>query len=75
MSIRGDITQYMYAGDNDPFSHCLKQTGDATSPDGVVSATQGTHLIIDYNGNAADKDVYINTDGSTAWTIIHNETA
>ena len=75
MSIRGQIIQYMYAGDRDPLSHCLKQTDDATSPVGVVSAVQGTHLLMDYNGNAVDKDVWINTDGSTAWTQIHNETA
>ncbi len=74
MSIRGDIVQYMYAGNGDVLAHSIKQTDSATTPDGNVSATQGTHLIMDYDGNAVDKDVWINTDGSTAWTQIHDET-
>ncbi len=74
MSIRGSVIHYMYAGNNDPLASCLAQVDSAVSPDGAVDGKQGTPLIIDYNGNAVDKDVWINTDGSTAWTQIHNET-
>ena len=75
MSIKGDIIEHCYIGKPDFLNNSLKQTDSATSPNGVITAPKGTHFMIDYNGNAADKDVYINTDGSTAWTLIHNETA
>ena len=74
MSIRGSIIHYMFAGNNDPLRNCVVRLDTAVSPNGVVSALQGTFLIMDYNGNAVDKDVWINTDGSTAWTQIHDET-
>lgn len=75
MSIRGDILEHAFHGQQDPFAHCLKRSSTAVSPDTVVTAPKGTLLIMDYNGNAVDKDCYINTDGVTAWTLIHNETA
>lgn len=75
MSELQDLIRYMFAGCADPLTRVMRQSSSGTSPNGVVTAPQGTFLIIDYSGNAADHDVYINTDGSTAWTQIHNETA
>ena len=73
MSLRGALIEHVFAGNNDPFVNILKQTGSATSPNGVVTAIKGTFLIVDYVGDDSDNDVYINTDGSTAWTQIHND--
>lgn len=75
MSLRGQLIETCFAGQSDPFTRIITKVDSAVSPDGVESAPKGTFLIMDYNGNAVDKDVYINTDGSTAWTLIHNETA
>jgi len=75
MGLRRRLIETCFAGQKDPFSAIVLRTGTAVSPNGVVTAPKGTFLIMNYYGNAVDKDVYINTDGSTAWTIIHNETA
>ena len=75
MGKRQNVIDYMFAGQQDPLSKIIVLTGSATEPDGVITAPQGTFYLMDYNGNAVDKDVWINTDGSTAWTQIHNETA
>lgn len=73
MSKRGDIIRHVFAGQQDPLSKIMVQTGDDTSPNGAISAPQGTFFLVDYPNDNADKDVYINTDGSTAWTQIHND--
>lgn len=75
MSAKLDLINYMFEGNADPLSNILVQDGDGTSPNGVTTAPKGTFLLINYPGDATDKDVYINTDGSSAWTIINNETA
>lgn len=75
MSLKGRLIDLMFEGYADPLSRIISQVGDGTSPDGVVTAPKGTFLIIDYVGDATNGDVYINTDGSTAWTLINNETA
>ena len=75
MSLRGQLFATAFAGHKDPFTRIVQRIGTAVSPDTVVTAPKGTFLVMDYNGNAVDKDVYINTDGVTAWTLIHNETA
>jgi len=73
MGLREQLITHVFAGNNDPFSTIITQVDSATSPNGVTTAPQGTFLIIDYDGDNSDKDVYINTDGSTAWTQIHND--
>ena len=75
MGLRRRLFDTCFAGCHDPFSRIVVRSATAVSPNGVVTAPKGTFLIMDYYGNAVDKDVYINTDASTAWTLIHNETA
>ena len=74
MSTLGQIIKKAYGGNHGTFDSPLRQIDDATSPNGVVTAPKGTHLIIDYYGNAAHNDVYFNTDGTTAWSLVHDET-
>ncbi len=74
MSELQDLIRYMFAGFDDPLTRIVRQSTSATTPNGNVSAPQGSFLIMDYSGNAVDHDVWINTDGSTAWTQIHDET-
>ncbi len=73
MGKRQSVIDNVFAGQNDPLSKIMVQKQDATSPNGAISAPQGTFFLIDYTGDASDKDIYINTDGSTAWTQIHND--
>ena len=75
MSLRGQLMATCFAGFKDPFTRIVTKVDSAVSPNGVETASKGTFLLMDYNGNAVDKDVYINTDGTSAWTLIHNETA
>ena len=72
MSLRDQVIEHVFAGYQDPFTRILKQTDSATSPNGVITAPQGTFLFVEYVGDASDNDVYINTDAATAWTQIHN---
>jgi hypothetical protein len=72
MSLRRRLIELVFAGHSDPFQRIEIQVGSGTSPNGVVTAPQGTFLIVDYNGNAADQDVYINSNGSTTWIHIHD---
>ena len=72
MSLKGKLIETVFAGNNDPFTNIMLQEDSATSPNGVVTAPKGTFLYIDYTGDDSDGDVYINTDGSTAWTQIRN---
>ncbi|KKN42498.1 hypothetical protein LCGC14_0712590 [marine sediment metagenome] len=73
MSLRRQVINTVFVGETDPLTNIIKRTkGTAVSPDGVVKAVEGTFLVMDYNGNDADDDVYINTDGSTAWTLIYD---
>ena len=73
MSLERTLTDAVFAGRNeDPRKNCILQTDSATSPNGVVTAPKGWLLYIEYVGDNSDGDVYINTDGSTAWTQIRN---
>ncbi len=67
------IIDNVFAGYQNPLGRIMVQTGDATSPNGAKTAPQGTFFLIDYKGDNSDKDVYINTDGSTTWVQIHND--
>lgn len=62
----------VFNGYADPLRRIILQTGDATSPNTVITAPKGTFLAVHYVGDNSDGDVYINTDGSTAWTQIRN---
>lgn len=73
MSKRGQIIEHVFDGNADPLSKIMVQTGSATSPNGVITAPQGTFFLVDYTGDDSDKDVYINTDSASAWTQIHND--
>ena len=75
MGLRSTLVNTLFGGNKDPLSRILKQTDSATSPNGVITAPIGTFFIIDYNGNAADNDIYINTDGSTAWSLVYDASA
>ena len=76
MGLRNAVIDTVFAGNKDPLSNIIKGTkGSATSPNGVTTAVEGALLVMDYNGDDADDDVYINTDGSTAWTLIYDASA
>lgn len=77
MSLKRQVIDTLFAGRQDPFTGILKQTGDATSPHGVVAAPRGTFLVIDYNGDASDDDIYLCTVGSatgasTTWVLVYD---
>jgi hypothetical protein len=77
MSLRRQVIDTVFGGNRDPLARIITQVGDATSPDGVVSAPIGTFLCIDYNGDASDDDIYINTNGhatpaSATWSLIYD---
>ena len=74
---RRTLIDTLFGGNRDPLGRIIFQVDDATSPNGVVVAPIGTFLIIDYNDNAADNDVYINTNGhatagSATWAQVYN---
>lgn len=67
----------IFAGRKDPLRDILVQTDSATTPSANVAAPRGTFLIMDYNGNAVDNDVWICTIGSTTaasttWVQIYD---
>jgi len=77
MSLRRQVIDTVFGGHKDPLTRIISQVGDATSPDGVVVAPIGTFLVIDYNGDASDDDIYINTNGnavaaSATWSLIYD---
>lgn len=72
MSLRRQVIDTLFGGNRDPLTRIIKRTGTAVSPDTVVTAPRGTFLCMDYNGNDVDDDIYINTDGATAWTLIYD---
>ena len=72
MSMRKRLIDDVFGGCEDPLTRIVVQVGSATSPNGVKTQPKGTFYYIDYDGNASDGDVYINTDGATAWTQIRN---
>ena len=75
MGLRRALIDTLFGGNKDPLSRIIKQTGDATSPNGVTTAPIGTFLLIDYNGDDADNDVYINTNGTTGWSLVYDASA
>jgi len=72
MSIQGKLIETVFGGNADPFNNIKVQVGDGTSPNGVITSPKGTFLYVDYPGNDTDGDVYLNTNGGTAWTQIRN---
>jgi len=72
MGLRSHLVNTLFGGNKDPLSRILKRSGTAVSPDTVVTAPIGTFIVMDYYGNAADNDIYINTDGSTAWSLVYD---
>lgn len=72
MGYAGRLIQKAFYGRANITGRIIKRTGTAVSPNGVVTAPKGTLLLMDYNGNDVDGDVYINTNGTTGWTQIHN---
>ncbi len=72
MSLRGEILKNVFAGAGTAWRDIILQEDDATSPNGVVTAPQGTWLVVHYASDNSDGDVYFNTDGSTAWTQLYN---
>ena len=72
MSLKACVLDTVFGGRQDPLNDILVQASSATSPNGVKTALIGTFYVMDYPSNACDNDVYINTDGSTAWTLIYD---
>lgn len=74
MGLRSQVIDTLFKGNRDPLSNIICNVkGTATSPDGVVTAVRGTFFCMVNCGTAADDDdVYINTDGATAWTKIYD---
>ena len=72
MSLRKRLIDDVFGGHEDPLTRIMLQENSATSPNTVITAPKGTFLYIDYTGNNSDGDVYINTNGVTAWTQIRN---
>jgi hypothetical protein len=77
MGLQTQLIDTLFGGNRNPLSNILYNTaGDATSPNGVVTAPIGTFFVMVSSGTAAsDDDVYINTDGATAWTLIYDASA
>lgn len=77
MSARSQLINTLFGGNQDPLARILHNTkGTATSPNGVVTAPIGTFYVMVSSGTAAsDDDVYINTDGSTAWSLVYDASA
>lgn len=72
MGLRSQVIDTLFRGNRDPLSNIIHNVkDDATSPDAQVKATMGTFFCMVDSGTAADDDdIYINTDGDTAWTKI-----
>lgn len=77
MSVRADVIEDIFGGNNDPFKNIIVQEDDATDPDtAILEAPKGTFLVMVYQGNAVDQDIWLNTGTAdrTTWTQIHNQT-
>lgn len=73
MGLRTAVIDTLFGGRADPLATILKKTkGSSTSPNGITTAPIGTFMVMDYNGDNSDDDVYMNTDGSTAWALVYN---
>ena len=75
MSLRRQIIDTIFKGRENVLKDIITRAGTDVSPNGVVTAPLGTFLIMDYNGNAVDDDVYINTNGTTGWSLIYDASA
>ena len=75
MSLRRQVIDTLFGGNRDPLTRIITQVGDATSPNGVTTAPIGTFLCIDFNGDAGDDDIYINTNGTTGWSLVYDASA
>jgi hypothetical protein len=77
MGLRRQVIDTVFGGNRDPLAHIIKRTkGTDVSPDGVITAPRGTLCCMDYSGDAADDDIYLNTSttasGGTTWTLIYD---
>ncbi|KKN42499.1 hypothetical protein LCGC14_0712600 [marine sediment metagenome] len=73
MGLRNAVVDTVFAGQKDPLANIIiRDESTAVGPNGVVTAPEGTFCVQRYNGDAADDDVYINTDGSTTWVKIYD---
>ena len=75
MSLRRQLIDTLFGGNRDPLTRIIKQTGSDVSPNGVTTAPIGTFLCMDYNGDACDDDIYINTNGTTGWSLVYDASA
>jgi len=74
MGKKTQLIDTLFGGNQDPLANIIHNVaGIATSPNGVVTAPIGTFFVMTSSGTAAsDDDVYINTDGASAWTLIYD---
>ena len=72
MSLRRQVIDTLFGGNRDPLTRIVQRTGTAVSPNTVVTAPIGTFLCMDYNGDDADDDIYINTNGTTGWSLVYD---
>jgi hypothetical protein len=73
MSLRRQVIDTLFGGNRDPLTRIIKRTqGTDVSPNTVITAPIGTFCCMDFSGDACDDDIYINTDGATAWTLIYD---
>lgn len=73
MGLRNAVIDTVFGGQKDPLANIIKRTkGSSVSPNAVITAPIGTFCVMDFNGDDTDDDVYINTDGATAWTLIYD---
>jgi len=75
MGLRSQVIDTVFKGNADPLSNILHNTkGVATDPQTLVLvAPRGTFFCMVNCGTADDDDdVYINTDGASAWTKIYD---
>ena len=78
MSVKTDVINNVFGGNNDPFTNIILQEDSATDPDSAaLTGVKGTFLVMVYDGNAVDQDIWLNTGtiDRTTWTQIHDETA
>jgi hypothetical protein len=74
MSLRRAVIDTVFAGQRDALAHIVQWTKGAAGPP-TLSAPRGTFCCIDYSGNAADDNVYLNTSTTspgTTWTLIYD---
>jgi len=72
MSLRRQVIDTLFGGNRDPLTRIVKRAGGSGTPNASLTAPIGTFCCIDYNGQVTDDDIYINTDGATAWSLVYD---